>query len=412
MTDTNISELSNTKAIVFSAFEQMEEKLDVRIPRFFFEVLILFLSLNGKLNFLKLSRFSSRCEQSFRYLFEKRFDFLSFNISLLKMHMKERTAIAFDPSFISKSGKKTPGVGYFWSGCAGKAKWGLEFCGLAALDLSRQTGFHLFGFQTIDLKSNETLIGFYLRKLLEHKAQLLSISNYIVADAYFSKVTFVNPLLLEGFQVVSRLRDDADLQYIFNGIQKAGKGRNRKYDGKINFNKLKSKYLNLVLETELEKIYSIEAYSKSLKRTLNIVLIFTKNKNQKWSHKIYFSTDLNQDWTEIMEMYRQRFQIEFLYRDAKQFTGLNSCEARSTNKLHFHWNMSLTSINIAKIAFWIPRKDKNPLENPPFSMANIKTLFNNNLLISRFISMLGINPKLDKNKTIIKQLLEWGKIAS
>ena len=168
----------------------------------------------------------------------------------------------------------------------------------------------------------------------------------------------------------------------------------------------------MLLETELEKIYSIEAYSKSLKRTLNIVLIFTKNKNQKWSHKIYFSTDLNQDWTEIMEMYRQRFQIEFLYRDARQFMGLNSCEVRSTNKLHFHWNMSLTSINIAKIAFWIPQKDKNPLENLPFSMENIKTLFNNNLLISRFISMFGINPKLDINKTIIKQLLEWGKIAS
>ena len=45
-------------------------------------------------------------------------------------NIKGKIAIAFDPSFISKAEKKTPEVGYFWSGCAGKAKWGLEFWSL------------------------------------------------------------------------------------------------------------------------------------------------------------------------------------------------------------------------------------------------------------------------------------------
>ena len=31
-----------------------------------------------------------------------------------------------DPSYIPKSGKKTPWIGYFWSGCAGEYKRGLE----------------------------------------------------------------------------------------------------------------------------------------------------------------------------------------------------------------------------------------------------------------------------------------------
>ena len=43
--------------------------------------------------------------------------------------------IAFDPSCISGSGKHTPGVGYFWSGCAGKAKWGVELCGFTAVGI-------------------------------------------------------------------------------------------------------------------------------------------------------------------------------------------------------------------------------------------------------------------------------------
>ncbi len=93
-------------------------------------------------------------------------------------------------------------------------------------------------------------------------------------------------------------------------------------------------------------------------------------------------------------MYRLRFQIEFLYRDAKQYTGLNDCEARSVNKLNFHWNMSLTAINVAKITSWIPKKDKNPNEKVPFSMEDIKTLYNNRLHLDRIIAKFGINPRL------------------
>lgn len=390
----------------------MEEKLDLRVRKRFLQILILFLSIKGRVNFLQLERFSNYCEQGFRYFFEKRFDFFTLNKILIKSQIHVKSAFAFDPSYISKSGKKTPGVGYFWSGCAGKAKIGLEFNGLAVLDLTRRTAFHLFGFQTIDLQDDESLIGFYARKLLERKEELLQISKYMVADAYFSKITFVKPFMEAGFHVISRLRDDADLQYIFAGEQKKGKGRNKKYDGKIDFQKLDSKYAKLVSETDAEKIYSLIVHHKSLKINVNIVLVYSKNSKNKWSHKIYFSTDLEQNWDEILEMYRLRFQIEFLYRDAKQFTGLNHCEARSKNKLDFHWNMSLTAINLAKIVHWIPQKDKKPNEETVFSMSDIKTQYHNELMLNLFISMFGINPELEKNKHKIKQCLEFGKIAA
>jgi hypothetical protein len=45
--------------------------------------------------------------------------------------------------------------------------------------------------------------------------------------------------------------------------------------------------------------------------------------------------------------YRPRFQIEFLIRDAKQYSGLEHGQARDKNKLHFHFNLSLTNVNIA-----------------------------------------------------------------
>ncbi len=145
---------------------------------------------------------------------------------------------------------------------------------------------------------------------------------------------------------------------------------------------------------------------------LNIVIVYTKGSKDQWTHKIYFSTDLQQNWEDVLEFYRLRFQIEFLYRDAKQFTGLNHCEARSRNKLNFHWNFSLTAINIAKIVHWIPQKDKNPDKEVVFSMSDIKTQYYNELLSNRFISMFGINPELEKNKRKIKRFLEFGKIAA
>jgi hypothetical protein len=108
-------------------------------------------------------------------------------------------------------------------------------------------------------------------------------------------------------------------------------------------------------------------------------------------------------------MYRLRFQIEFLYRDTKQFTGLNHCEG---SKLNSHWNMSLTAINLAKMVHWIPRKDEKPNGEIVFSMSDIKTQYYNELLMNRFISMFGIDPELEKNKHQIKQFLEFGKIAA
>jgi len=54
-----------------------------------------------------------------------------------------------------------------------------------------------------------------------------------------------------------------------------------------------------------------------------------------------------------IDIYRSRFQTEFLYRNGKRYTGLNDSQARSENRLHFHFNTSITSINIAKATNWL-----------------------------------------------------------
>lgn len=128
---------------------------------FIIEVLGLFVSIKGRLNFLQLSRYGKRCEQHYRNQFNKPFDFLDFNRELIAQHGGKHLTIAFDPSYISKSGKATFGTGYYWSGVAGKAKWGLEISGISAIDIDNHTAFHLEAVQTPSNLKSESLLAHY-----------------------------------------------------------------------------------------------------------------------------------------------------------------------------------------------------------------------------------------------------------
>ncbi|MCB0425658.1 MAG: hypothetical protein KDD13_13565, partial [Mangrovimonas sp.] len=107
--------------------------------------------------------------------------------------------------------------------------------------------------------------------------------------------------------------------------------------------------------------------------------------------------------------YQCRFQIEFLYRDAKQYAGLAQCQARSEKKLHFHLNTALTAVSLAKVAHHLHRPAH---ERGAFSMADIKTQYANDLLLSRFIATFGIGSQMSKINSIRERLRKLGSIAA
>lgn len=360
---------------------------------------------------MQLERFGLRGEQSFRNQFEKPFDFLSFNKELIHSNVDSRFVIAFDPSFINKAGKKTPGLGWYWSGCAGRTLRGLEFSGLAAIDLGNHTAFHLEAVQTlIDDRENTTLTDWYIQVVSQRQEQLKSISKYFVADAWFSKVDFVRQIRAMDLHLICRFRDDADLKYLFRGERTSSRGRPKKYDGKIDLKNLRKDYFEKVeSEDDQTEVYSAIVFSKSLKMQVKLVHVTYKLTSGKKAHKLYYSTDTQMEALDILDCYKSRFQIEFLYRDAKQHTGLNDCQARSENKLHFHFNISLTAINVAKVEHWMCKSKE---DRGAFSMADIKTLNNNKLLLDRFIDVFGVNPYSAKNKKRYDELLSYGTIAA
>jgi len=91
----------------------MQQPLTKWRKEFITDVLWLILSIQGKVNFSQLARYGNSCEQRYRQQFERDFDFLDFNTQLIKQQSPQRLVVAFDPSYISKSGKHTPGVGIF-----------------------------------------------------------------------------------------------------------------------------------------------------------------------------------------------------------------------------------------------------------------------------------------------------------
>ncbi len=393
--------LDRYEGIVIEALKNCSANLRKSFKTAFIQVMILYMVIPRKINFTQMGRYSNSCEQRFRQLYEHDFDWMEFNTSLMWRNFGRglRKAIAIDASYISKAGKKTPYIGKFWSGCASAVKRGLEILGIGIVDVDMRNCMMLRAEQTPD---NETLrnkadgynlVDWYLDVLRKHRERLLAITPYVVADAWFSKANFVNELCAMGFHLISRLRDDASLWYSHDGIRTGKRGRPRIKGEKIDFDNLDLSRCEC-LDTDDGKVYVIKAYAQAMKRNIKIVVHYPK----LGGHKIYFSTDIEMNGKDIIEYYRTRFQIEFCFRDAKQFTGLNHCQARDLKKLDFAFNASFASVNIAKIM----RRE----EYPTLSIGLLKSYLSNIYVLNRFLAKSGVRPNRTLNAKLVKKLFE------
>ena len=106
----NKTALDQYEEIVTDALKSCSAKLRKSFETAFIQLMILYMVLPRKINFTQMGRYSDSSEQRFRQLFERGFDWMQFNLFLMRQRFGEsaRKAIAIDASYISKSGKKTP----------------------------------------------------------------------------------------------------------------------------------------------------------------------------------------------------------------------------------------------------------------------------------------------------------------
>ena len=113
------------------------------------------------------------------------------------------------------------------------------------------------------------------------------------------------------------------LYFLYDGPQKA-KGRKRIYGAKINYQNIPLRYLvkTTTHDRVVTQVFQATMLHKSFADPLNVVIIVkTHLDTQKRAHVVLFSRDLELDAQRLVDFYRLRFQIEFNFRDAKQFWG-------------------------------------------------------------------------------------------
>ena len=74
-------------------------------------------------------------------------------------------------------------------------------------------------------------------------------------------------------------------------------------------------------------------------------------KNDKRTHTVLFSTDLKQNFQKIIDYYSLRFQIEFNFRDAKQYFGLEDFMNIKKRRIHNFANLSMLMNNISYLLY-------------------------------------------------------------
>ena len=218
------------------------------------------------------------------------------------------------------------------------------------------------------LKGTFRVVSYFLKIILK----VVKVPNlrYFVYDGAFGNNAGIQATRKANLHLISKLKKNSALYFKYTQKQK-GRGRPKIYGEKIDVSLLPDIYLK---ETKIDKdievkIYQFEALSKSISGSLNIVVIYAKNlKNQKETHTILFSTDLKQDFQKIIDYYSLRFQIEFNFRDAKQFFGLEDFMNIKKRRIHNFANLSMFMNSLSYLVH-----QKSGFSN--YSVNDLKSIF-------------------------------------
>lgn len=377
------------------------------------------LALRGRVNFRNLGRYCDYAERTIARQFRHHFDWPEFHQRVIKLALKADAELISvqDASFIPKSGKQTFGLGYFFNGCHARPERGLEISNLAVVDVTRRCALTLAVAQTPPAAASarqpqqeETLLDFYRQQLRAQRHRLPPQVTYHAVDGYFAKQKYIDEVVSLGLHPLTKLRCDADCWFLYTGPHGRRRGRKRKYDGKVNWQDLcRFEYLGTLAGEEQVHLYTTIVWHRSLKRKLRVVVVVNRKDPAKPRYIILASTDLELDGRKLVAYYGARFQIEFLFRDAKQFTGLTDCQARDETALDFHFNASLATLNLVR-AEELCAQPSN--EAQVFSMASWKQRKFNERLLDLFIEQLALDPTWVKKQPCYDELRAYGAIAA
>jgi len=353
-----------------------------------------------------------------------------------------------DESVVTKSGKETHGLDHFFSGLMNKVAKGIAIFSLSLVSVEERRSYPLRMEQVMRREAekvaakerkkkrarqdkaapkkktgrpkgsrNRDKTQVELTPELKHiqdmvRKQLkmlhgLVIVRYLALDGHFGNNNALQMVLQCGLHLISKLRYDAALSFVYDGEQKRT-GPRKKYGQKINYRRIKEQYLvEKNIKDGIETcIYQARMLHHEFVQMLNVVIITKTNlKTGAFANVNLFSSDLELSYETIIYFYSLRFQIEFNFRDAKQYWGLedfmNIKEVPVTNAI----NLSLFMVNLSQVLLRQFRQT-----HPDSGILDLKAYFRAAKYFEETIKMLPQKPEPFLLEQIFGQLATLGCI--
>lgn len=389
----------------------------------FLSVLLpLWLAIPGRVNARNFSRYSGWSERTYRRHFQVALPWHHLHLTLVKLLVRckaliPRFILVMDASFVPKSGHKTFGVGKFWSGCAGRSETGLE---LSCIALMTWFGHHCFPIsirQTRPKAEKSDRLTQYLDQLRAlfrcHRSWLKEFAPILVADGQYAKKMFFDLCHSEGITMVTKLAVNANLLIPFTGEHPKRRGGRQKWEKKVDYCNFDG--WTSVPGDVLEWVWTRVVWAPHFACSFRVVVIQNVDKRGKiLGHVILASTDINMPAEQIRALYSARFQLEFVFRDAKQHAALTTCQLRSKKGLENHWNAAFLSVSLARagqllrFSAWTGR----PAGEIVFSMEDAKRRAFNILFAKRILANLGLEQRFDELENHPSRPLDLGVKAA
>jgi putative transposase len=352
-----------------------------------------------------------------------------------------------DEVVATKAGKHTHGLDRFFSSLYGKPVPGLAFFALSLVSTQQRRSFPVRVEQVVrsdaekaaskakadakkpsssppkrrpgrpkgsknSAKSARTLtpelsrITGMLGALLHMVAGVVSLT-YLVLDGHFGNHNALAMAQQNNLHLISKLRCDAALYFPYAGPY-AGRGPHRKYGDKVKYDNIPEPYLKTTtVEGHIQtQLYQAQLLHKEFVQPLNVVIIVkTDLRTQAQAHVLLFSSDLTLAYASLVDYYGLRFQIEFNFRDAKQYWGLEDFMNVTPTGVTNAANLSLFMVNVA----YRLRADGHP-RDPDYSVLDLKADCRGYKYVEETIKMLPEKPEPVLFAKILNQVAGLGRI--
>ena len=417
-------------------------------------VVVAIMSMTGRITMLGISRWAGKggSYRTVQRFFNTAISWPEVFSRFFEQHLyrpEGEYILVGDESVVTKSGKETHGLDYFFSGLFNRAVKGIAIFSIALVSVDERCSYPLRVEQVVrteaekaaakarkkkkQIKKNQATAKrkrgrpkgsknrdktqVELTPELKHiqkmvKKQLRWLQNlvttrYLALDGHFGNNNALQMVLQSGLHLISKLRCDAALYLIYEGQQKH-KGPRKKYGQKIDHRNLPQKYLaEESIEGDLEtRIYQAKMLHRDFAQPLNVVIITkTDLKTGAFANVNLFSSDLDLSYDKVIDFYSLRFQIEFNFRDAKQHWGLedfmNVNEVPLTNAI----NLSLFMVNLSQALLRDFR-----ITHPDSGILDLKAFFRAAKYFEETIKLLPQKPEPFLLEQIFSQLSSLGCI--